>query len=353
MPLHRAGPDLRPLRGRRGGRAKVSAKKRKKNTGGEDDESLDLLVPELVEEATPDEPLLPADEQGLVRYDPVRRYLLEISKFNPLSREEEHELALRYREEGDREAARVLVSANLKLVVRIAFMFSRFYQNVMDLVQEGNVGLMQAVHRFDPFRGTRLSTYATFWIRAYMIKFLTDNWRLVRVGTTNTRRKLLFNLQKEKARLESMGIGYGPKLLAEKFGASEEDIRDIEESLGSSDLSLDQPLGFDTDRSFGDVLPDGGEPVEDALAHEDFLRVFREKVAQFAADLDERERYILEHRLVAEEPVTLQQIGDRYGITREGSRQAERKLLERLKTFVRKEMGGAAADGLPNRPEEE
>lgn len=324
----------------------MSAKRKKKKkkgsdaTGGADagaeSGDLDLLVPELVEEDD-------AGEQGLVRYDPVRRYLAEISRFDPLSREEEHKLAVRYHEEGDREAAGILISANLKLVVRIAFMFSRFYQNVMDLVQEGNIGLMQAVQRFDPFRGTRLSTYATFWVRAYMIKFLTDNWRLVRVGTTNTRRKLLFNLQKEKDRLQSMGIGYGPKLLAEKFGASEQDIRDIEESLGSSDLSLDQPLGFDTERSFGDVLPDGEEPPEDILANEDLIRVFRNKVALFSEDLDERERYILENRLIAEEPVTLQEIGDRFGITREGSRQVERKLLVRLKAFISEEMGGQAA----------
>lgn len=321
----------------------MSAKKKKQipssagaESAGEADD-LELLVPELVEEQ--------AEGQGLVRYDPVRRYLAEISRFKPLTREEEHKLALRYHEEGDREAAGILVSANLRMVVRLAFTFSRFYQNVMDLVQEGNIGLMQAVHRFDPFRGTRLSTYATFWVRAYMIKFLTDNWRLVRVGTTNARRKLLFNLQKEKARLESMGIGYGPKLLAEKFGASEQDILDIEESLGSSDLSLDQPLGFETDRSFGDVLADDDEPLEDVLANEDFLRVFREKVALFAEGLDERERYILENRLIAEEPLTLQQIGDRYGITREGSRQVERKLLLRLKKYVKQEMGDGTAAG--------
>ncbi len=305
-----------------------------------EDQDLELLVPELVEEDM-------EGRGGVVPYDPVRRYLAEISRFDPLSREEEHQLALRYSEEGDKEAARILVSANLKQVVRLAFMFSRYYQNVMDLVQEGNVGLMQAVQRFDPFRGTRLSTYATFWIRAYMIKFLTDNWRLVRVGTTNTRRKLLYNLQKEKARLESMGIGYGPKLLAEKFGASEQDVRDIEESLGSSDLSLDQPLGFDTDRSFGDVLADDEEPLEDVLANEDFLRVFREKVAVFAEQLEERDRYILENRLIAEEPVTLQQIGDRFGITREGSRLVEGKLLDRLKAFVRAEMANRAGPDAP------
>jgi RNA polymerase sigma-32 factor len=334
----------------------VSSRKMKKNQGdaptdgpdaAAEDGDLDLLVPELVE----DEDGLPegSADQGLVRYDPVRRYLAEISRIKPLSREEEHELAVRYREEGDRDAAGMLVSANLKLVVRLAFMFSRFYQNVMDLVQEGNVGLMQAVHRFDPFKGTRLSTYATFWIRAYMIKYLTDNWRLVRVGTTNTRRKLLYNLQKEKARLESMGIGYGPKLLAERFGASEQDIRDIEESLGSSDLSLDQPLGADSERSFGDVLADQDEPLEDVLANADFVRVFREKVADFAEDLEERERYILENRLIADEPLTLQEIGDRYGITREGSRQVEKKLLLRLKAFIKQEMGGGAeADGSPD-----
>ena len=175
--------------------------------------------PAMPPEAGESRALAPSATSSLAPYDPFRRYMAEISKYPPLSREEERELARRYRDTGDRESLFRLITANLMLVVRIALSFRRAARNLLDLIQEGNVGLLQAIERFDPELGVRLPTYAAYWVRAYMVKFLLDNVRLVRVGTTNARRRLLRNLRKEKARLESQGFEAGPRLLAEHFGA--------------------------------------------------------------------------------------------------------------------------------------
>ena len=152
--------------------------------------------------------------------------MAEARRYPPLDREEERKLARRYKETGDREALFRLITANLMLVVRVALSFRRAARNLLDLIQEGNVGLLQAIQRFDPELGVRLPTYAAWWVRAYMVKFLLDNVRLVRVGTTNARRKLLRNLHQEKQKLESKGFEVGPKLLAEHFGVSEQDVVD-------------------------------------------------------------------------------------------------------------------------------
>ena len=170
------------------------------------------------------------DPIELARYDPLKRYLLEISRFAPLTREEEHRLALLY-QEGDRDAAYRLVTSNLKLVVKIAMIYQKVYRNILDLIQEGNIGLMQAVKRFDPFRGTRLPTYAAWWIKAYIIKFLLDNSRMVKIGTTNTRRKILMNLNRKKMELESKGITPTPQLLALNLGVDESEIIQVEQGM--------------------------------------------------------------------------------------------------------------------------
>jgi RNA polymerase sigma-32 factor len=172
------------------------------------------------------EVVVPAGDRALAPVDPFRRYMAEVRRYPPLSREEEAELARRYRDTGDRDALFRLVTANLMLVVRVALSFRRAARNLLDLIQEGNLGLMQAIERFDPELGNRLPTYAAWWIRAYMVKYLLDNVRMVRVGTTNARRKLLRNLNRERRRLEEQGFEVGPKLLAEHFGVSEEDVRD-------------------------------------------------------------------------------------------------------------------------------
>ena len=192
----------------------------------------------------PDKSMVPAvrtTNEALVPRDPFQAYLQEVRKYPALTEEEEKELAILYQETGDLEAAYKLTTANLMQVIKIAMTFKREWQNLMDLVQEGNVGLMKAVKNFDPFRGVPLSAYATWWIKSYILKHILDNGRLVRVGTTNARRKLLFNLKKEKEKLEQQGFDPTTKLLAERFGVDEGEVIDVSASIGAMDVSIDTP----------------------------------------------------------------------------------------------------------------
>jgi RNA polymerase sigma-32 factor len=268
-------------------------------------------------------------------YDPLRRYLAEISKFAPLSREEEHELAMHYRETGDRETAYRLVTSNLKLVVKIAMIYHKVYRNLLDLIQEGNLGLIQAVRRFDPFRGTRLPTYAAWWIKAYILKFLLDNARMVKIGTTNTRRKILMNLNREKRELEAKGIMPTSKLLADNLGVDEDELREVEQGMTGQDISLDAPLSDEnSDTHYIDTLRLMEQSVDEKIAHGEFRDLLEKRFAEFAETLSERERVILTRRLIAEEPETLQQLADQYGISREAIRVAEKKLVAKLKKYM-------------------
>ena len=276
------------------------------------------------------------EERGeLVRYDPVRHYLLEISKYEPLTPEEERRLARLYRHNQDREAARQLVTSNLKLVVKIAFLYNKVYTNLMDLIQEGNLGLLQAVKKFDPDRGTRLPTYASWWIKAYIIKFILDNFRIVRVGTTNDRRKLLMNLRKEKRRLEAQGIVPTPRLLAKNLNVSEGDVIDVENSIKAHDLSLDARMSHDSDLYYLETLASTEDLIDEKLAAGELKDFLESKFAEFAEGLSERDQVILQQRLIAEEPLTLQSIGDRYGVTREAIRVSEKKLVEKVKEYMK------------------
>ena len=273
------------------------------------------------------------DPIELARYDPFKRYLLEISRFAPLTREEEHRLALLY-QEGDRDAAYRLVTSNLKLVVKIAMIYQKVYRNLLDLIQEGNIGLIQAVKRFDPFRGTRLPTYAAWWIKAYIIKFLLDNSRMVKIGTTNTRRKILMNLNREKRELESKGITPTPQLLARNLGVEESEIIEVEQGMSGPDISLDAPVTGDTDLRIGDTLSLMEESVDEKIARGEFQELIQDKFAEFEQTLSERQRVILRQRLIAESPQTLQQIADLYGVSREAIRVAEKKLITKLKQYM-------------------
>jgi RNA polymerase sigma-32 factor len=293
------------------------------------------LRPEALDEPAPDG-LVPAGRGGLVPVDPFRRYLAEIRRYPPLGREEELALARRYRDTGDREALFRLVTANLRLVVRVALSFRRAARNLLDLIQEGNLGLLAAIERFDPELGVRLPTYAGWWVRAYMIKYLLDNVRLVRVGTTNARRKLLRNLRREQQRLEGLGYEVGPRLLAEHFGVSEEDVTDVQKALRSRDVSLDEPLPGDDERRQVDVLPAADGPtVEETVARRELAAQAHAAIDEFRRDLDERERTLLDERILADDPKTLQALGDRFGTTREAVRQAEVRLKKRLEHFLR------------------
>jgi RNA polymerase sigma-32 factor len=296
-----------------------------------------VAIPGSVVPAVPAAP--PAKSTGVERGDSLSRYLAQLREHAPISREDEHELALRWVEHGDVEAARKLVLANLRLVVKIAMEYRRTWTNVLDLIQEGNVGLMQAVQRFDPYQGVKLSSYAAYWIRAYVLKYLLDNIRLVRLGTTRAQRKLFFRLNKEKRELERLGIEVEPRLIAERLDVTEDDVIDMEQRLGQSDLSFDAPLRDDeSSATVGDFIPSRGPSTEESVADDELRRVFLEKVHAFAETLDERDRRIVDERILAEEPKTLQEMGDEFGITRERVRQLEARVVSRLRDYLKENL---------------
>ncbi len=278
------------------------------------------------------------EDTGLVPYDPLQRYLVEIRRYPLLSREEERELGIRYREQDDIDAAYRLVTANLRLVVMIAREYQKATRNLLDLIQEGNIGLMEAVKKFDPYRGIRFPSYAVWWVRAYIIRYLINNWRMVKLGTTQAQRKLFFNLQKEKERLESAGIAPAPKMIAQRLDVKESEVVEMEQRLSSRDLSIDAPLEEDGSASLLDILPGGGNTAEDEVANAEFRRQVGEKLRVFGAGLKGKEAVIFQSRLMADRPLTLQEIGDEYGISRERVRQIEERLKKRLKAYLLKEL---------------
>ncbi|MDA2937565.1 RNA polymerase factor sigma-32 [Acidobacteria bacterium AH-259-A15] len=277
------------------------------------------------------EQLPPKEQAKLAKLDPLRRYLLEISRFEPLTAEEEHRLAVLYREHNDQQAAYRLVTSNLQLVVKIARLYNRVHSNVMDLVQEGNIGLMEAVKRFDPYRGTRLPTYAAWWIKAYIIKFILDNFRIVRVGTTNERRKLLFNLRKVKEKLRLQGIEPTSALIAKRLNVSPEDVREVEKNIESTDLSLDAYVNKNESFRYIDTLKATEELIDEKLARGELKKLFHETIQEFSQGLSEREKVILYDRLIAEDPKTLQEIADQFGVTREAIRLNQKSLFTKIK----------------------
>jgi len=295
-----------------------------------DDEDGDALL-EAAEEAE-----AAAERQAaLVPFDPLSRYLAEVRRFPLLTREEETVIAKRYTDSHDREDAYRLVTANLRLVVKIAMEFARASKNLLDLIQEGNVGLMEAVKNFDPYRGIRFPSYAVWWIRAYIYRYLINNWRLVKIGTTQAQRKLFFNLKKETDRLEAEGFSPQPKLIAQRMGVKESEVREMQERMSQSEVSLDQPVPNTEDTRLLDVLPDPSSNPEEAAAGAEFRQFAKEKVEEFASKLEGKELEIFRARLLSEEPVTLQEIGEHFGISRERVRQIENRLKKRFKDFVK------------------
>jgi RNA polymerase sigma-32 factor len=280
-----------------------------------------------------------ASALGVERADSLARYMAELRHHAPIPRDVEHDLAVRWVEEGDMEAARRLVLSNLRLVVKIAMEYRRSWTNVLDLIQEGNVGLMQAVQRFDPYQGVKLSSYAAYWIRACILKYLLDNIRMVRLGTTRAQRKLFFRLNKEKRELERLGYEVEPRLIAERLDVSESDVIDMEQRLGQRDLSLEAPVRDEEgSASYGDFLAAGGTSAEQQVADRELRSIFQKTIAEFASTLDERDRRIVEERILAENPRTLQELGTEWGISRERVRQLEARVVARLRDFMKEQL---------------
>jgi len=280
-----------------------------------------------------------SSDSALVKFDPLQRYLMEISKYKLLTREQEIELGKKIQEEADPDAAYVLVTANLRLVVKIALEFQRVWmQNLLDLIQEGNIGLMQAVNKFDPYKNVKFSYYASFWIKAYILKFIMDNWRLVKIGTTQGQRKLFFKLKKEKQKLIDEGFDPKPKLLSERLGVSEREIVDMDQRLDGGDVSLDAPLKDDSDTERIEFLATDVESTEDRVAKKEMEVLLHNKIAEFKEMMTSRELNIFEQRIFSDSPATLQEIGDRYGISRERVRQVEKNIIKKMREYFKREI---------------
>ncbi len=297
--------------------------------------------------ATKASALLAKGSGRISKRDPLAAYMKDVSRYPLLTREEEHALAVKYVEEGDLEAARKLVLSNLRLVVKIAYDYRQAYKNLLDLVQEGNIGLMQAVKKYDPYKGVKLSSYAAWWIRAYILRYILNNYRLVKLGTTQAQRKLFFNLQKEKSRLAAMGIDPTPERIADRLNVPVKDVISMDRRLSSGEASLDAPTGGqDGGRTVARVeLLEGDRPrIDDMLAEEELGEKLREKIHEYAKTLEGKEKRIFEERLLSEEPKTLQQLGDAFGVSRERVRQIEKRLLQKLKKYLREELGDTVLD---------
>lgn len=266
--------------------------------------------------------------------DSLSQYMMEISKFPVLSREEEQALVEKYLENDDREAAQKLVVSNLRLVVKIAMEYRRAYHNLLDLIQEGNMGLLRALTKYDPEKGTRFSYYASWWIKAYILKYIIDNFRLVKIGTTQAQKKLFFNLMKEKEKMEKQGFIPKTKLLSERLDVKEKEVEEMQQRMGSGDMSLDAPSAYYEGKSQMDFLADDKQDsAEDQTELNELKQKLFDNLGDFVKELKEKEKKVFSERLYAEVPKTLQEIADEYGITRERIRQIEARVVEKLKTF--------------------
>ncbi len=274
----------------------------------------------------------------LVPTTALDRYLVEVRRYPFLSKNEEVQLFHEYRVQGSREAAVKLILSNLRVSVAIAKEYAYAGADQMDLIQEGNVGLMQAMKKFDVSRNVRFYAYAAWWVRAYILRYLLQSHRLVKIGTTQEQRKLFYNLKKEKARLEREGFVPDAKLIADRLQVRERDVLEMDQRLGSWELSLDQPIGKDQEEgTFLDLLPAPAPRVDEAVAHKELKLLFRKKLGEFSKTLDERDEDILRNRLLSETPLTLEEIGRKYSITKERSRQLEARIIKRLRDFMKTE----------------
>ena len=276
--------------------------------------------------------LLPAHTTSL------QRYMAELSNYPVLSREEEYELAMKYKNDGDLDAARKLVSSNLKFVVKVANEYKNYGLNTMDLIQEGNIGLMQAVKGFDPNKGYRIISYAVWWIRAYIQNYIIKSWSLVKVGTTQAQRKLFYKLRSTKNQLE---LGDGNlsaedyKELADKLNVSNEAVIEMDKRMGGKDFSLDAEIKGDTKLSHMDFLADDDVNQEELITKSEENDIVKSGMVDALKVLKDRERFIIENRILSDKPLTLEELGEKYNISRERVRQIENAALKKMKGVLK------------------
>lgn len=301
-----------------------------------EEELADSQVPALLDDASfePTAASAVKSSNALALTDPVALYMAEVRKYPLLTREQEQELAMRYRETGDKRAAEMLVTSNLRFVVKVAAEYSKFGARLIDLVQEGNVGLMHAVREFNPYKGVRLITYAVWWIRGYIQDYLMRQYSMVRIGTTQSQRKLFYRLQKEKELLESMGQEPSVQLLSSRLGVSESDVETMSQRLQGRDVSLQTAVDDNGKTTLLDFESSDDIPIDEQMGHAEMLSLLHEGIEDLKDSLNDRERELLEDRLLSDEPLTLQEIGEKYGVTREAVRQMENRLMAKIRKIL-------------------
>ena len=274
-------------------------------------------------------------QASLVRVDPLTRYIEEVRKYPLLEPEEERKLALQYRKTGDAEAARKLVTAHLRLVVKIAMEYRKAYYNVLDLIQEGNVGIMHAVKKFDPDKGARFAYYASWWIRSFILKYILDNFRLIKIGTTKDQKKLFYNLMREKQKIEALGMKASNKLLSETLDVSEKSVEEMSRRLTQPEFAIEAPVGPEGETLLKEFIPVDQKPADEQISEKETQDILQAKLKEFTEKLNEKEQTIFKQRLAADLPITLQEIANDYGISKERVRQIEERIVEKLKAFFK------------------
>jgi RNA polymerase sigma-32 factor len=295
-----------------------------------------------------DEKALAGDESpvgraytGPERDETLKVYLAEIGKHELLSKEEQNRLAMRFRKKGDKEAGCKLITSNLRLVVKIATdMKKHCKENLLDLIQEGNVGLVKAIYKFDPRRGIKFSYYASYWIKAYMMKFIMANKKLVKVGTTQNQRKLFYQLQKERNRLIAQGTKPESDLLAERLDVEEEEVEEMRIRLAGPELSLDTPVAEDSRESYGSLLRDEGQAVDETVSEDQRRRLFLAELKEFRKTLSGKEADIFDQRLMVEDGTTLETLGSKHHVSRERIRQIQNQLIKKMRKWLRTNIPG-------------
>jgi RNA polymerase sigma-32 factor len=252
-----------------------------------------------------------------------------------LPAEEEFKIAVRFKKNNDMEAAEKLVTSNLRFVVKIAYEYKNYGVKLIDLIQEGNIGLMHAVKKFDPYKGYRLISYAVWWIRAYIQNFVIKSWSLVKVGTTQAQRKLFFKLGQTKKKLQGLSEKNPEfKDISDILNVKEREIEEMDLRLTNRDVSLDASVNNEGESMYIDYLVHEGESQEKSLIKKEETALVKKNIAGALANLNQRESYIVRHRIMADKPETLQEIGNKFNVTRERTRQIEKEALKKLRAMI-------------------
>jgi len=281
-------------------------------------------------------------------------YLSEINQFPLLTVEEEQRLARVYRKQGETRAAHRLVTANLRFVVKVAYEYRSYGFKMADLIQEGNIGLMKAVQKFDPDKGIRLISYAVWWIRAYIQNYILKSWSLVKLGTTQAQRKLFFSLARTKRELDKMSVEHGldsdgadSSKIARKLKVKPGEVEEMTQRMEGRDLSLDAPMGDDGGYTHVDFVVGHGPSQDHELSTAQEQTIVQGRVGEALGRLDQRERYIIEQRVMSDRPMTLKELGRHFGFSRERARQLEIRAKEKLKQALTTLVGDLSLDGVP------